>query len=196
MGSTGHYITSDPAYKGKVKDYIDYTINSTWKSIAWSVLASATRGGVYYAAVERLDRETGDRKVLAVVQPYSFCGKGFDRQLVVKDQDETMGPYDYECPAHILDLLTETDSEYALQWRAKARAYNELPTSPKNVREGSTLIFEHPVSFGRYGDIQKFVVTEWGRRKRFMAFPDNGIPFRCRMSRDVLKYRTFTVENA
>ena len=33
-----------------------------------------------------------------------------------------MGPCESECPASILDTLTDTDSEYAVNWRARCRA--------------------------------------------------------------------------
>ncbi len=35
-----------------------------------------------------------------------------------KDMSESMGPWEDGCPAKILDLLTPTTSEYALDWRA------------------------------------------------------------------------------
>ena len=36
-----------------------------------------------------------------------------------KDMEESMGPYECDCPALILDLLTPTDRDYALHWRAR-----------------------------------------------------------------------------
>jgi hypothetical protein len=38
--------------------------------------------------------------------------------IVGKLMDETMGPYAYNCPKEILELLTPTRKSYALKWRA------------------------------------------------------------------------------
>lgn len=38
-----------------------------------------------------------------------------------KDMCESAGPYRYNCPKGILDLLTATDNEYAINWRNKCR---------------------------------------------------------------------------
>jgi len=73
-----------------------------------------------YAAVERIEKATGKREVWALVlllhhMPKSYYNFGY------KDMDETMLPYSFNCPAKILDLLTPTENEYALKWRAKCR---------------------------------------------------------------------------
>lgn len=60
--------------------------------------------------------------------------------------DETMGPVESDCPAEILDLLTETDSEYAARWRARCRHNIENP--PPVVAIGATVEFAHELRFG------------------------------------------------
>lgn len=51
-----------------------------------------------------------------------------------KPMDETVGPFQRECPENILNLLTPTENEYALEWRkscyenaAKKKALSKLP---------------------------------------------------------------------
>src|SRR3546814_16727894 len=43
-------------------------------------------------------------------------------QFGYKDMSENMGPCEADCPAAILELLSPTDHEYALDWRARCRA--------------------------------------------------------------------------
>lgn len=43
------------------------------------------------------------------------------REIATKPITEEMGPNEDECPAHILDLLTPTDREYAIKWRERCR---------------------------------------------------------------------------
>ena len=84
------------------------------------VLKSALYGATYYAAVEVTEKETGKRYVTAAVDLTS-SGDGW-YNFGYKAMGETMGPYQYDCPKGILDLLTPTENEYALQWRERCRA--------------------------------------------------------------------------
>ena len=177
MGSTGHFIGSDPFYKGSVRKYLDHNNTQLHGAVTYRVLASATRGGVYYAALERTQVGSGQRDVFALVEPYKIYGKGWQRELVVKDQDETMGPVDTDCPDKILDLLTDPINDHAKQWRERCRAKIAKPT-PK---VGDTILFARELNFGSYGKTDTFVVTSWGRKKRFIAQTEK--PFGCRIDR-------------
>jgi hypothetical protein len=81
------------------------------------ILASAHFGGIggtFYAAV----REKASEKVWALVVPCTGCpGARFGW----KESEESQGPAECECPAHILDLLSPTTDEYALEWRRRCR---------------------------------------------------------------------------
>ncbi len=82
-----------------------------------TMLASAHVGGIggtFYAAV----RQRGGGEVWAmVVLTTGRPGASFGW----KAMEEQMGPVESECPAHILDLLTPTEHEYALAWRRRCR---------------------------------------------------------------------------
>ena len=96
--------------------------NERWNVIyGYRVLKSAMVGTTYYAAVERYDNRTGRRNVMAAI--CLTCGKTkWDRTLWgYKDMDETMGPYYYDCPKAILDMLTPTDNDTANEWREACR---------------------------------------------------------------------------
>src|SRR5690606_11934732 len=160
MGSTGHYIGSDWSWNGNTREYLDKQINGVYNGISWEVLHSETKGSVYYAAVKRTNLGSGDSYVFAMVQPYKFYGKGWNRELIVKDQDESMGPYACEASAKLLNLLSPTDSEYANRWREDCRKNIEKRKESKAKSEklevGDVIVFEAPISFSHYGEYDTF----------------------------------------
>ena len=64
-------------------------------------------------------------------------------EVTYKEMSEEMGPGLFRCPARILDRLTPTDNEYALEWRAKCR---ERLSRPK-VAPGVLVTFVEPLRF-------------------------------------------------
>lgn len=107
--------------------------------VTYRVLKSATIGGVFYGAIERC--KDNERRVFAVIiltqwDPHAKSGNNFG----YKDLDETDGPYQAQCPDAILDLLTETNSKYANDWRATCREYNRKKQESKQLMKvGQTL---------------------------------------------------------
>lgn len=79
------------------------------------ILASAHIGGTFYAAVR--EQRSGEAWALVVLTT-GRAGARFGW----KEMEESMGPVESECPAHILDLLSPTADEHALAWRARCRA--------------------------------------------------------------------------
>ena len=73
-----------------------------------------------------------------------------------------MGPYEADCPARILDLLTETDNQHALDWRRRCRA--NLERRSRRLNDGDTIRMAQTVTFtdGHIGT--EFVVERRGRR--------------------------------
>jgi len=69
----------------------------------------------FYAAFK--NRASG--KVFAVV----YLTKRRNGSIAVKDVSEGAGPFYFDCPAKVFNLLTETDNEYSLEWRSKVKAY-------------------------------------------------------------------------
>lgn len=93
----------------------------------------------YYAAVEVIDA-TGARYVFAVVCMVRYCAGHYG--FGYKDMDETAGPVIKNCPARILDLLTEPANQWAADWRAACRA---------NLAQAAAVNAMRPGSFFRYG---------------------------------------------
>jgi hypothetical protein len=61
-----------------------------------------------------------------------------------------MGPCESDCPAAILDELTETDSTYASEWRARCRANlvrRKLERAKPVPKPGQTIVFDEPIRF-------------------------------------------------
>ena len=101
----------------------------------YEVLKSCMVGSTYYAAIKPLKKRgvakeqyivipAEEQYVFAVVFLTSINMEDYDN-FSYKDMDESCGPYRYECPKGILDLLTPTDNEYANQWREACRKYHE-----------------------------------------------------------------------
>ena len=100
----------------------------------FQVLKSSIKGSVYYAAVKDMVRYAGeDEKEHSIYVPiddgkvrgYVFLTSVKDGMFYYKDISEDMGPGYYDCPESILKLLSETHSEYALNWRKHCWEENE-----------------------------------------------------------------------
>lgn len=86
-----------------------------------TVLRSSVVGGTYYAAV--MFTRDGETKVYAAVTLTHIDSKNYFN-FGHKELDEFCGPCECKCPLAILSLLSDTDSEWALEWRARVRAYH------------------------------------------------------------------------
>jgi hypothetical protein len=99
-----------------------------------------------YAAVERINKETGKREVWAAVFLLGYYPKSY-YNFGYKDMCESMGPYSYNCPERILNLLTPTDSEDANEWRELCwERINRKKNQPK-FKKGDIVEFEKPIRF-------------------------------------------------
>lgn len=106
-----------------------------------------------YMAVEiiRRNKETGRlsmeiRKVVAFVFLLDYRpGDAGGYDMGYKDMDESMGPYESECPEKILNLLTPTEHEHALAWRQRCRENIARKNSFRLIKD--TIIETQPISF-------------------------------------------------
>lgn len=112
--------------------------------------AAGGDGHVVYAAVQaHNDPHTVFGLVLLMSTGSSAWSDG--RELRTKAMDETQGPCEDECPKKILDLLSDTDHERALEWRARCRKnLKEAAASTRKaaaVKPGTRVKFDPPLSF-------------------------------------------------
>lgn len=117
---------------GKIdrKAECDYLWESCGNEGRFKVEKSTMVGSTYYAAVTickkivdgiLVDIPENQRVTFGTVCLTSSRKEGRYTLFGYKDMDETCGPYAYDCPESILKLLTDTDSEFALNWREMCR---------------------------------------------------------------------------
>jgi hypothetical protein len=133
------------------------------------VLKSALCGmRTYYAAVQH-----GEGEVFAVVCLVQYNKRAKDGYVFgYKDMDETMGPCEADCPAAILDLLTPTESAYAIAWRERCRKHLDRP----KTKVGDIVVFEAPIRFsnGALHAAFKLIAPWWNQKLVRLQAIDGG----------------------
>ena len=157
---------------GKVdrKAEMDSQFNYEDENRCVDVLKSSMVGSTYYAAVKSLNKTNGYECVTAVVCLTSTSSKGYFN-FAYKDMDETCGPYKYDCPKAILDLLTPTENEYALEWRkqcyeqlAKKKNPNALNKLPVGTEIKVVMPFD--TNYFKAGqEVRLRKQTKWGSNR-------------------------------
>ena len=143
----------------------------------YEVLKSTMVGGTYYAAIKRTkfatETEPEQSLIFAMVCLTSTNMKDY-YSFSYKDMDESMGPYCYDCPKSILDLLSPTDNEYANQWRQAC--YENIdkkknPNSLNKLPDGTVIKVTLPWDTTRYnkGDEVTLTKKRWGKHYKWFA---------------------------
>lgn len=120
-----------------------------------TVLKSSMVGSVYYAAVRSENKSNGTDITfglvcLTSVRNNEYCNFGY------KDMTDDMGPGYYDCPAGILDLLTEPSNEWAAEWRENCR--KRIAERKEMKRNGlSSLPFGTVIEFTRMDGTKRTV---------------------------------------
>lgn len=109
-----------------------------------------------YFAVERVVKATNEREVFCVIcklgyRPHDHFNFGY------KDMDETMGVYVTDCPASILDLLTPTDNENAIEWRKLCREHSDKRKTLR-FKVGNILELDRPIKFTNGVELKRMKV--------------------------------------
>lgn len=155
-----------------------------WGSQA-EILESSRKGMTIYQAIRYTDNNgvvhVGGMVILTQLAKdmYNF---GY------KDIDEQMGPCEADCPDKILDLLTPTESEYAIAWRQRCRENNANRKRVKAVAIGDKITLKDPLKFNDGAELSEFIVVPYRSRKVFKSVA-NGCLYR--ISR--LEHREFSV---
>ena len=151
---------------------------------------------VYYAAVERKEQPyhaamrtdgTDGREVYCAVVLIEDATDPSMYDFMYKDMDEFAGPIEEHCPASILDLLTETDHEIALEWRNKCRKNAEdkaFRSKLSRLPLGAEIEWTAPedATF-RIGGIDisaskkmlHLTREQYGKTKKWIAYTDFGV---------------------
>lgn len=130
------------------------------------VLASSCPGNrVWYAAVQYYaDGVPGEVIAMVCLVRWNPRDKD-DLHFGYKDMSEGMGPCEAACPAHILDLLTPTDNEYARDWRRRCR--DRLRLRSRKVEDGMRIRLAEPLTFTDGHEGAEFIVVKRGRSLSF-----------------------------
>lgn len=108
-----------------------------------NILDCSVKNRVAYIALA--DTREGKTEVRAVVCLLDYSPKDY-HNFGYKDMSEEMGPYAYDCPKKILDLLSPTTDENALKWRASCREMLK-----KTLKAGDKVRFKQALTFSRSG---------------------------------------------
>ena len=173
MGWTSYYATHYKNGKIDRKAECDQLFNWEDENRKCEVLKSSMVGSTYYAAVRSLNKTNGYERVCAAICLTSTNAKDY-YNFAYKDMDETCGPYKYDCPIGILNLLTPTENEYALEWRKKC--YEKLDrkkskTSLSTLPEGSVIKVVLPFDTQRHKAGTEVVLTKrkWGKQCKWFT---------------------------
>ncbi|MCL6560684.1 MAG: hypothetical protein K6U74_18200, partial [Firmicutes bacterium] len=109
----------------------------------------------------------GNREVIAYVCLLHYT-PSYINNFGYKDMEESMGPYQYDCPERILRLLTPTENEYALKWREKCWENIQKRKARPRLTEGAVIEFAEPISFADGWEEKVFQVVN-PRRHIFKA---------------------------
>lgn len=150
MGWTSYFATH---YKDGKIDRLAECRTEFGKDPNYYICKDCMHGTTYYAAVANL--KTGNVFALIVLTSVK------NDEFYYKDMDETCGPTKCDCPKSILDLLSETDNEYALNWRKRClenierkkskTGLNSLPVGTrikyKDALGNEKILVKHPASY-------------------------------------------------
>lgn len=160
---------------GKVdrKSEMDSKYNWEDESRKVEVLKSSMVGSTYYAAVKSFNKTNGYECVTAAICLTSTNNKDY-YNFAYKGMDESCGPYKYDCPKGILDLLTPTENEYAREWRKACYenlAKKKNPDALNNLPEGSVIKVILPFDTTRYSAGSEVILTKrkWSRQCKWYA---------------------------
>ncbi len=151
----------------KASDFLREHFSGEGEKTTFKVLDVAIKNlRTAYMAVEVVEKTSGNREVFAMVCLLHYT-KGFNN-FGYKDMEESMGPYERECPERILKLLTPTDNQHAQEWRKDC--WEHIRQSRKKFREGDVLKFGNPITF-RDGKTLTWAVVDKADRWNVWFWP-------------------------
>lgn len=149
--------------KAYLDDQFTYSREVDGATSGLRVLASSCpQNRTYYAAAQVMTNGAGGEVFAIICKVLWNPGSKTREQFGYKDMTESMGPCEDGCPQHILDLLTPTDKEHALDWRR--RCAENLKRRSRKVSDGDRIRLEQPVTFSDGHVGQEFIVEKQGRR--------------------------------
>lgn len=138
-------------------------------------------GNAIYVAVERIFKKkvvkkTPVREVSAVIIPVRIDGL----DVRWREVHESTAPQEALCPARILNVLTPTQSEYALEWRKACRMNHARAWRQQGIHAGLIVVTDSPLPFSGSHEAQIF--RREADRDVYSAIRlDGEVLFKCRI---------------
>lgn len=174
MGWMSYDIWSSP------KAECDRILNQKTEKYESKVLKSYMKGNVYYAAVSLKTPE--EECVYAAVFLTSYSPRATKEfNFAVKEMDETLGPHYYDFPEEYFELLTPTNSEFAIAWRTEVKKRIDLKKKLSKLKKGDKIKFISTCDMAsgiKAGD--EVIIKKDKRcfmRGSFWRWPKNLIPY-------------------
>lgn len=103
------------------------------------VLIHRVVGNHLWAGFERTVPVTGEKITFVCLFLMAGGGGRDENRWGYKDIDESMGPCELDCPLSVLDatpLHDPENSQYAVQWRERVRAYHAEMADKRKLKSG------------------------------------------------------------
>ena len=177
-----HYNPKTNKYCIDRKKLCDELYTNDGEKSKLEVIKSCMVGSTYYAAVKATNKITGHEDVFAGICLTAIDNKEY-YNFGYKDMDETCGPYKFDCPKSILDLLTPTENDCANEWRQAC--YDTIyakksPDSLTNLPVGSEIKYKRydgaEVTLVKHAPAYQFKRTFWMIKGRFEYVSSRHIP--------------------
>lgn len=126
------------------------------------LLSSVMVGRALYGAVQVTPKSGEASRIGGIVVLTSATSDERGYKLMSED----MGPYESSAPAKILDLLTQTESASALNWRSRCRRNLHRAAQAAHLEVGSIFQTAEPLRFrlgDRHVDVASFQLLELRR---------------------------------
>ena len=171
-----------------VKTYFEGLLTCESESSSDVVVGIKAVGGEYYCAVERTNKTTKEKSVVAFVVK---TDKSTDKYDIYDFWYEVISefslPDEAKCPVSILNMLTPNEDENSLYWRKECRKY-ATKVMPK---PDQYVVFAEPMRFNNGVSESIFIAERHG--KSGISFRSHNHGFSCKISK--LKSREFKVFN-
>ena len=118
----------------------------------YKIEKSIVKGSVYYAAIRDLVKRVGSKEGENIYEPLPESEQNVWAMVMLTSVDmkdwfnfaykeihEDMGPAYVDCPDSILNLLSPTESKWALEWREKCGKRNAARKELQKLPLGATI---------------------------------------------------------
>lgn len=149
----------------------------------YEILTEALYGSTWYGAIrEKPEDACGIAMPSSPVFACIILTHVREGMFSYKIMDEAMGPCYYDCPAHVLKILSPTDNAYALEWRracTEKRKAKRDPGRPANLSIGTMIEIDTkdgPKRYTKMAPMYQFKTPFWMAEDCCSYLPKNRIP--------------------